>query len=235
MPASPARNAARQTIGVQSGKSPGTPATSQPSPKNAKVDRAAIFARRDANQDGRLSFEEFKAGLAKKDGAEQRFKSFDTDSDNQLSSDEFVRAGQQVKRLLRTRVTPWLASYRIDSLSMANQPIKIASGRTDGRRAAHEQPHGAGDLDDRNPETVSRWAYPDTKKWDADRNTAEFIEMMPIWRQHGLLAMTLNLQGGSPEGYSKDQPWYNSAINSDGRWTRVIWRGSNESSIRPTS
>lgn len=71
-------------------------------------------------------------------------------------------------------------------------------------------------FDDRNPATVSRWAYPDTKKWDADRNTNEFIDMMPTWRQHGLLAVTLNLQGGSPEGYSKDQPWHNSAINADG-------------------
>ena len=71
-------------------------------------------------------------------------------------------------------------------------------------------------FDDRNPETASRWAYPDTNKWDANRNTAEFIEMMPTWREHGLLAMTLNLQGGSPEGYSKNQPWHNSAINSDG-------------------
>lgn len=71
-------------------------------------------------------------------------------------------------------------------------------------------------FDDRNPETITRWAYPDTKKWDADRNTAEFIAMLPVWRKQGLLAVTLNLQGGSPEGYSKDQPWHNSAINSDG-------------------
>ncbi len=71
-------------------------------------------------------------------------------------------------------------------------------------------------FDDRNPETAARWAYPDTKKWDADRNTAEFIEMMPTWRKHGLLAVTLNLQGGSPEGYSKAQPWHNSAVNADG-------------------
>jgi hypothetical protein len=71
-------------------------------------------------------------------------------------------------------------------------------------------------FDDRNPETAARWAYPDTKKWDADRNTAEFIAMMPTWRKHGLLAVTLNLQGGSPEGYSKAQPWHNSAINADG-------------------
>jgi hypothetical protein len=71
-------------------------------------------------------------------------------------------------------------------------------------------------FDDRNPDTVSRWAYPDTKKWDADRNTTEFVEQMAGWRKHGLLAVTLNLQGGSPEGYSKSQPWHNSAINADG-------------------
>lgn len=71
-------------------------------------------------------------------------------------------------------------------------------------------------FDDRNPETAGKWAYPDTKKWDADRNTAEFVEQMPTWQKHGLLAVTLNLQGGSPEGYSKNQPWHNSAINVDG-------------------
>ncbi len=71
-------------------------------------------------------------------------------------------------------------------------------------------------FDDRNPETRSKWAYPDTKTWDADRNTREFITQMPDWRNHGLLAMTLNLQGGSPEGYSQKQPWHNSALNADG-------------------
>jgi hypothetical protein len=71
-------------------------------------------------------------------------------------------------------------------------------------------------FDDRNPDTRARWAYPDTKEWDAERNTREFIAAMPEWRRHGLLAVTLNLQGGSPEGYSKDQPWHNSAINDDG-------------------
>src|SRR2546427_1404700 len=73
-----------------------------------------------------------------------------------------------------------------------------------------------GIFDDRNPDTVNRWAYPDTGKWDAERNTREFIAAMPEWRKHGLLAFTINLQGGSPEGYSKDQPWHNSAIESDG-------------------
>jgi hypothetical protein len=73
-----------------------------------------------------------------------------------------------------------------------------------------------GTFDDHNPETTHRWAYPDTKRWDAERNTTEFIAAMPEWRRHGVLAFTLNLQGGSPEGYSKEQPWQNSAFTADG-------------------
>src|SRR5437870_4111618 len=73
-----------------------------------------------------------------------------------------------------------------------------------------------GIFDDRNPETVKHWAYPDTGKWDPERNTREFIAAMPEWRRHGLLAFTINLQGGSPQGYSKDQPWHNSAVDPDG-------------------
>ncbi|WP_234734656.1 hypothetical protein [Tellurirhabdus bombi] len=75
-----------------------------------------------------------------------------------------------------------------------------------------------GIFEDRNTETRSKWAYPDTKTWDPNRNTNEFIEAMPAWKAHGLLAFTLNLQGGSPEGYSKDQPWINSMFNPDGSW-----------------
>jgi hypothetical protein len=71
-------------------------------------------------------------------------------------------------------------------------------------------------FNDRNPETLKLWTYPDGGKWDADRNLKEFLAAMPEWRRHGLLGMTLNLQGGSPQGYSKDQPWHNSAIDENG-------------------
>jgi hypothetical protein len=71
-------------------------------------------------------------------------------------------------------------------------------------------------FDDLNPDTVKLWAYADTKKWDAERNVREFLAAMPAWRKHGLLGMTLNLQGGSPQGYSKLQPWHNSALKEDG-------------------
>ncbi len=71
-------------------------------------------------------------------------------------------------------------------------------------------------FDDLNPKTVSMWAYPDTKKYDADRNTREFVAALPEYRRHGLLAFTINLQGGSPQGYSRVQPWHNSAITQTG-------------------
>ncbi len=73
-----------------------------------------------------------------------------------------------------------------------------------------------GIFDDLNPETRVRWSYPDGQAWDAARNTREFVAAVREWRQHGLLAFTLNLQGGSPEGYSKGQPWHNSAFDADG-------------------
>lgn len=71
-------------------------------------------------------------------------------------------------------------------------------------------------FDDLNPQTCERWAYPDTKAWDADRNLREFLAAMPEWRKHGLLAVTINLQGGSPQGYSKEQPWHNSGFKENG-------------------
>jgi hypothetical protein len=70
--------------------------------------------------------------------------------------------------------------------------------------------------DDLNPETAKRWAYPDSGKWDVERNVSEFISAIPEWRAHGLLAVTVNFQGGSPEGYSKTQPWENTAFAPDG-------------------
>jgi hypothetical protein len=73
-----------------------------------------------------------------------------------------------------------------------------------------------GIFDDLNPETIKNWEYPDTKKWDPDRNTNEFVSNMKSWRDNGLLSFTLNLQGGSPQGYSNSQPWYNSAFREDG-------------------
>lgn len=87
-------------------------------------------------------------------------------------------------------------------------------------------------FNDENPETRGRWAYPDTGEYDAERNVKEFMAALPAYRECGLLAATVNFQGGSPEGYSKAQPWENNAFDPDGtmrppyadRMRRVIGR-----------
>ena len=72
-----------------------------------------------------------------------------------------------------------------------------------------------GIFDDANPETKALFNYPDTGKWDADRNTDEFVKAMRAWQQHGLNAFTINLQGGSPTGYG-NKSWRNSAFDERG-------------------
>ena len=73
-----------------------------------------------------------------------------------------------------------------------------------------------GIFDDTNSTTRHQFAYPDTNAWDADRNTDEFIAHMAEWKSKGLLAFTLNLQGGSPTGYGNKLPWINSAFDAFG-------------------
>lgn len=72
-----------------------------------------------------------------------------------------------------------------------------------------------GIFDDLNPKTREKFVYPDTKVWDANRNTDEFVSHMEEWRKYGLLAITLNLQGGSPMGYG-NSGWINSAFDEKG-------------------
>lgn len=69
---------------------------------------------------------------------------------------------------------------------------------------------------DENPETQPWWRYPDGRDFDPDANTDAFLAMLPEWRSAGLMAFTINLQGGSPRGYSKEQPWRNSAFTPTG-------------------
>jgi len=73
-----------------------------------------------------------------------------------------------------------------------------------------------GIFDDINPKTKDNFVYPDTKKWDADRNTNEFVKNMDDWYKHGLLAFTLNLQGGSPLGYGGYEGMINSTFDEKG-------------------
>ena len=72
-------------------------------------------------------------------------------------------------------------------------------------------------FDDDNPETAHHWRYPDTGVWDPDRNTDEFCTQLPEYRRHGLLGVTVGLQGGGsiyrPEVYDV---YRNSAFAPDG-------------------
>ena len=71
-------------------------------------------------------------------------------------------------------------------------------------------------FDDENPETRSMWAYPDTGEWDSERNTDEFIEALRVYREDGVLGITVNFQGGNPKGYGWPQPWENNAYTEYG-------------------
>lgn len=73
-----------------------------------------------------------------------------------------------------------------------------------------------GIFDDLNQETRELFIYPDTRKWDPDRNTHEFVAAMNEWRSYGLNSFTINLQGGSPVGYGNQKNWLNSAFREDG-------------------
>lgn len=69
--------------------------------------------------------------------------------------------------------------------------------------------------DDENLGTRGCWDYADGP-WDPARNTREFCAAMPEYRRHGLLAVCINLQGGSPQGYSWHQPWLITGFTADG-------------------
>lgn len=62
--------------------------------------------------------------------------------------------------------------------------------------------------------------YPDGP-WDAERNTREFVAALPEWRRCGLLAFTVNLQGGGPTdgnyGDNPVQPHSNSGFDPEGK------------------
>ncbi len=72
-------------------------------------------------------------------------------------------------------------------------------------------------FDDENPKTRALWAYPDTGEWDPERNTREFCAALPEYKRHGLLAVTIGMQGGGSV-YTKDvyDHYVNSAFAPDG-------------------
>ena len=84
--------------------------------------------------------------------------------------------------------------------------------------------------DDENPSTRGAWSYADGP-WDAERSTREFIAALPTYRAHGLLAVCLNLSGGSPQGYSWNQPWKICGFATDGT-IKPAWAARLESVIK---
>jgi hypothetical protein len=70
--------------------------------------------------------------------------------------------------------------------------------------------------DDENPSTRGVWAYPDGEEFSAMRNNDEFVAALKDYRAHGLDAVCINLQSGSPQGYSNVQPWTITGFNADG-------------------
>jgi len=74
-------------------------------------------------------------------------------------------------------------------------------------------------FDDANPGTRTRWAYPDSGTWDAERNNSEFLAAIPTYAEHGLSAVTVSMQGGNPvpeTGSSVSHDWIVSAFAPDG-------------------
>jgi len=71
-------------------------------------------------------------------------------------------------------------------------------------------------FDDADLAPRDRWAPPDTGGCDPERNVREFCAVVPTRRAHGLRAVIANLQCGSPEGYSDEQPRTVSAYRPDG-------------------
>jgi hypothetical protein len=67
------------------------------------------------------------------------------------------------------------------------------------------------------------FTYPDTGRWDPDRNVEEFTAALPQWREKGILAVTLNFQGGRPvlNAWKTEQdrlrhPYLNSGFTAEG-------------------
>ncbi len=75
-------------------------------------------------------------------------------------------------------------------------------------------------FDDENAATRDEWNYPDTHRWDPQRNTNEFVAMLPTYAQYGIRMITVGLQGGCPSTDPPcpggDHPWIVSGFNADG-------------------
>jgi hypothetical protein len=103
----------------------------------------------------------------------------------------------------------------IDGFDFLINGRKTYEGHTDGRRRIEGLLLNSRMIqaifDDECPATRSAWRYPDNDVWHPDRNTDEFCAMLPIYRNDGLLAVTVGLQGG---GSIYTRPFYDEYLNS---------------------
>ena len=79
-----------------------------------------------------------------------------------------------------------------------------------------------GVFDDAIASTRSKRAYADTSVRDAEWNTQEFVGNMSEWKDQGLLAFTVGLQGGSPHCYG-NAGWLVSALDAESGALDLRW------------
>jgi iduronate 2-sulfatase len=80
--------------GKATSKKAGRTGEKQANPGKPKQDRETMFNKRDKNNDGHLTREEFIEGQPDPEEAPKRFPLFDTNKDGQLSREEFVKGGR---------------------------------------------------------------------------------------------------------------------------------------------
>lgn len=77
-------------------------------------------------------------------------------------------------------------------------------------------------FEDENPKTAPLFCYPDGSPFDPDRQTREFVAALPEYRRYGVIATTVNFQGGFPQYHVKLrrdqilQDWENNAFTPEG-------------------
>jgi len=73
-------------------------------------------------------------------------------------------------------------------------------------------------FDDANPATRLLWRYPDGSNYSAERQTEEFVRMLPVYYRYGIRAFTVNLQGDNPRAGTpvRTHDWINSAFTPAG-------------------
>ncbi|HPA19779.1 MAG TPA: sulfatase-like hydrolase/transferase [Verrucomicrobiae bacterium] len=79
---------------IREGGTRGGSASKPSSSNRLKQDRAAMFAGRDKDHDGKLTLEEFLAKQPDPDEAPKRFPKFDKNGDGVLDREEFIRGGK---------------------------------------------------------------------------------------------------------------------------------------------